>query len=253
MTLWDKIIERFNLLNSVSYTKKNPKLVSFLTEELGIRPNDYYYYERAFVHRSAQIKDEDGNDVNFERLEFLGDAVLGVIVAFYLFEHAPDRQEGYLTKMRSKMVSRQQLNSIGRRMKLKSLLHPDGNPNLGEDIYGNLVEALIGAVYMDKGFEFTKELIFQRILEKNVSLERIERSVSSYKSLILEWGQKTKRKIEFNTFEEDSQEDLTVFISVIRLNDEVISRGKGTSKKKAEENASRRAFYHLESQLKNEI
>lgn len=151
------------------------------------------------------------------------------------------------------MVSRQQLNNLGKHFKLADYLHPDGNPNLGEDIYGNLVEALIGAMYLDKGFEFTSKFISEQILEKRINLDRLERAITSHKSLILEWGQKTKNKISFNTFDEDNAEDLIVFVSVIRLNDKVVAKGRGTSKKKAEENASRRAYYFLQKQMDNVV
>lgn len=251
MLLWQKIKSLF---------RKNPNdnenragLREFLTETIGIRPENMSFYERAFIHRSAQVKDEDGNDVNFERLEFLGDAVLGLIIAVFIFREEPNKQEGYLTKMRSKLVSRHQLNVLGKRLGLAKWLHPAGNPNLGEDINGNLIEALIGAIYLDKGFDYTSDFIFKNFIDNNVDLDKLEKSVASYKSLILEWAQKTKNKISFNTFEEENEEDLTVFISVIRLNDHVISKGRGTAKKKAEENAARRAYISLHKEIENSI
>ncbi len=253
MPLWERIKSIFGFDKTRTQSSVIPNLDVFLYELLGYQPKNIEIYEKAFIHRSAQVKDEHGNDVNFERLEFLGDAVLGLIIAVYIFEKAPHKQEGYLTKMRSKMVSRQQLNNLGKHFKLADYLHPDGNPNLGEDIYGNLVEALIGAMYLDKGFEFTSKFISEQILEKRINLDRLERAITSHKSLILEWGQKTKNKISFNTFDEDNAEDLIVFVSVIRLNDKVVAKGRGTSKKKAEENASRRAYYFLQKQMDNVV
>lgn len=253
MRFWDQLLSKFKPPIKPASSAANPGLVQFLYDALGFYPNDITYYEHAFIHRSAQVKDDKGNDINFERLEFLGDAVLGLLVAIYVFEQAPTKQEGYLTKMRSKLVSRQQLNAIGKKLNLVKQLHPGGNPNLGEDIYGNLVESLIGAIYMDKGFKFTTDFIFKKILDQRLDLDRLEKAISSYKSLILEWGQKTKNKISFNTFEEDNAEDLIVFVSVVRLNEKVISKGRGTSKKKAEENASRRAFYFLQNQMEDAL
>lgn len=246
---WDKIKAKLIGIKVQKSSNVIPNLENYLFEILGFHPNQIEIYEKAFIHRSAQVKDEMGNDVNFERLEFLGDAVLGLIIAEYVFEKAPNQQEGYLTKMRSKMVSRNQLNNFGKHLKLTSYLHPDGNPNLGEDINGNLVEALIGAIYLDKGFNFTAQFISQQIIEKHIDLERLEKAIASYKSLILEWSQKTKNKIAFNTFEEENAEDLIVFVSVIRLNEKVISKGRGTSKKKAEENAARRAYFFLQKEI----
>lgn len=253
MLFWERLKSKFLSKNNQKpdSSTENRELRDFLCGILGFQPGDLTYYERAFIHRSAQVKDENGNDVSFERLEFLGDAVLGLVIAVYIFEKAPDKQEGYLTKMRSKMVSRNQLNHLGKHFKLTKHLHPDVNPNLGEDINGNLVEALIGAIYLDKGFDFTADFIFKKVIDKYIDLDRLERAVSSYKSLILEWGQKTKNKISFNTFEEENAEDLIVFVSVVRLNEKVVSKGRGTSKKKAEENASRRAYYFLQKKMDN--
>lgn len=250
MLFWDKL--------GFSKKKEKEKSVSqdaefqqFLIDILGFIPNNINLFKEAFIHRSAQVKDENGNDVNFERLEFLGDAVLGLIIAVFIFQEAPDKQEGYLTKMRSKIVSRNQLNSIGKQMKLQQRLQPSSNPNLGEDINGDLVEALIGAVYLDQGYNITAQFIFKKIIENHVDLDRLEKTIASHKSLILEWGQKTKNRINFNTFEEENAEDLTVFVSVVRMNDKVIAKGRGTSKKRAEENASKRAFYFLQDKMEN--
>lgn|SRR5690606_15036754 len=227
------------------------QLKKYLTQILGFSPKNLELYKEAFIHRSAQVKDDKGHDINFERLEFLGDAVLGLIIAVYIYQNAPDKQEGYLTKMRSKMVSRKQLNSIGKELKLQQRLHPGGNPNLGEDINGDLVEALIGAIYLDMGYTITADFIFKKIIESHLDLEKLEKTIASHKSLILEWSQKSKNKITFNTFEEENAEDLTVFVSVIRMNEKVISKGRGTSKKRAEENASKRAYYVLQNKMEN--
>lgn len=251
MLFWEKIKEKFVKKNFNKNTQENAELEGFLTKITGLKPGNIEIYKRAFVHRSAQVKDENGNDVNFERLEFLGDAVLGLIISVFIFEKAPDKQEGYLTKMRSKIVSRNQLNGVGKQMQLAKRLHPAGNPNLGEDINGDLVEALIGALYIDKGFDATANFIFTKIIDQHFDMEKLEKTISSYKSLILEWGQKTKNKINFNTFEEDNAEDLIVFVSVVRLNEKVISKGRGTSKKRAEENASKRAYYFLQNKMEN--
>lgn len=249
MLFLEKIKALMNKTGSRDIEPPNPNLKPFLTNTLGLVPNNYEYYERAFIHRSAQIKSNKGEDINFERLEFIGDAVLGLIIATYLYKNAPSEQEGYLTKMRSKLVSRSRLNSIGKQLGLLNVLHPASNPNLGDDINGNLVEALIGAIYLDKGYKFTENLILKKVIADNVDLKKLERSVSSYKSLILEWAQKKKNKLDFNTFEEKNEDDLIIFVSVVRLNDKIISKGRGTSKKKAEESASRRAYYSLQKEI----
>jgi len=254
MLFWDKLkslYKKNNIGQKTNQSGDDSEFCGFLTNIIGESPIDLNIYKEAFIHRSAQFKDEEGNDINFERLEFLGDAVLGLIITVYIFQEAPDKQEGYLTKMRSKIVSRSQLNEIGKQMKLLERLQPLNNHNLGEDVNGDLVEALIGAVYLDHGYNKVAEFIFKKIIENHVDLDRLEKTIASYKSLILEWGQKTKNKIAFNTFEEENAEDLIVFVSVVRMNDKVISKGRGTSKKRAEENSAKRAFYFLQSKMEN--
>jgi ribonuclease-3 len=251
MLFWEKFKLPFSKAKTKSSAENDSALNRYLNQILGFKPKNLEFYKEAFIHRSAQVKDENGNDMNFERLEFLGDAVLGLIIAVYIYQNAPDKQEGYLTKMRSKMVSRKQLNSIGKQFRLQEKLHPAGNPNLGEDINGDLVEALIGAIYLDQGYTVTADFIFKKIIESHLDLEKLEKTIASHKSLILEWSQKSKNKITFNTFEEENAEDLTVFVSVVRMNDKVISKGRGTSKKRAEENASKRAYYVLQNKMEN--
>lgn len=249
MSFWKKLFN--SKLSENKKTDSEDKLFHFLEDKLEFQPKNLSIYKEAFVHRSAQKKDENGTSVNFERLEFLGDAVLGMVIAYHLYQEAPNEQEGYLTQMRSKIVSRSQLNKIGEFLDLKSMLESAGNNNFGEDISGDLVEALIGAIYLDKGFKTTAKFINKKILKYYSDLEKLEKAITSHKSLILEWGQKTKNKIRFNTFEEDNAEDLIIFVSVIRMNDKILSKGRGTSKKKAEENASKRAFYILQNRIEN--
>src|SRR5690606_38805141 len=152
---WDKFRRKFTNRNVQNFAAGDSELEKFLTKILGFRPVKLDIYKRAFVHRSAQVKDENGNDVNFERLEFLGDAVLGLIISVFIFEELAGKQEGCLSKMRSKLVSRSQLDGVGRQMQHAKRLQAAGNPNLGEDINGDVGEALIGALYLDKGFDTT--------------------------------------------------------------------------------------------------
>ena len=225
-------------------------LYDFLNQILGYYPQDMNVFKEAFTHRSAQKKDEKGNSINFERLEFLGDALLGASAAIHLYDKAPEQQEGYLTKMRSKIVSRKQLNSISKELGLLDHLEPKNNhANLGEDVNGDLLEALVGAIYLDRDIKAVETFISKRIIEPYADLDRLESTITSHKSLILEWSQKTRNTLRFNTFEEQNAEDLQVFVSVIRLNDKVISKGRGTSKKKAEESASKRAYYTLQKKI----
>ncbi|WP_068596919.1 ribonuclease III [Vaginella massiliensis] len=243
-----KLLALFPKKNAKS---ENPELTKFVSDLIGCRPHDIRIFEEAFTHRSAQRKDEKGNSINFERLEFLGDALLGASAAVSLFRNAPEQQEGYLTKMRSKIVSRRQLNEVSRKLNLIHFLIPKNNhANLGEDVNGDLLEAFVGAVFVDQGHIITNRFISNYIIKPYISdLEKLEQRISSHKSLILEWSQKSKNNIRFNTFEEQNAEDVQVFVSVIRLNEKVIAKGRGTSKKKAEENAAKRAYYSLQRQI----
>ncbi len=223
-----------------------------LIDILQFQPNDATLFKEAFTHRASKQKDDMGNRINYERLEFLGDAMLGAVIAEYLFDKAPGQREGYLTQMRSKIVSRKHLNEIGKKLKLEEFLVPNSvkNSSLSSNIHGDLFEALIGAVYLDQGFAATKKFINRTVIEPYVKLEELENRIISHKSLILEWSQKNKYKLEFNTFEEKNAEDVTIFVSIVRVNDEIVAKGRGTSKKKAEENAAKRTYYSLQNKIK---
>lgn len=238
-----------NIINRDGSKSSDPFL-KFLKSILGYTPQNIEIFKEAFTHRSAQKKDEKGNSINFERLEFLGDALLGASAAVHLYYKAPEQQEGYLTKMRSKIVSRKQLNAISKQLGLLDFLEPHNNHNnLGEDVNGDMLEALVGAIYVDGGIDAVQNFIQVKIIDPYADLDRLEHTITSYKSLVLEWSQKTRNTIRFNTFDEESAEDLQVFVSVIRLNEKVLSKGRGTSKKKAEENAAKRAYYSLQKKI----
>ncbi len=241
----------FGTSSKQSSKSENPNLVRFVYDLIERQPNDIRLYEEAFTHRSAQKKDHNGHSINFERLEFLGDALLGASAAIHLYKSAPDRQEGYLTKMRSKIVSRRQLNEVSKKLDLISQLIPKNNhAHLGEDVNGDILEAFVGAIYVDQGLRVTENFVAKYIVEPYIAdLDKLEQRIASHKSLVLEWSQKTKNSLRFNTFEEQNAEDIQIFVSVIRLNDKVISKGRGTSKKKAEENAAKRAYYSLQKQI----
>jgi ribonuclease-3 len=164
-------------------------------EKLGIRTSNKALYKEAFTHRSLNLKNAKGEAVNFERLEFLGDALLTSIVAEYLFQYYPLAKEGALTKLRAKIVSRVKLNQIGKEMGLFELAQiSNHHKNFGDDIHGNLLESLIGALFIDRGYEKTKNYVIKKIILPNVDMERLESLVLSYKAFLIEWGTKTKER-----------------------------------------------------------
>ncbi|MCH8534030.1 MAG: ribonuclease III [Flavobacteriaceae bacterium] len=233
-----------------SRSKKDGILFEKVSQILGFKPKNIAIYQKAFTHRSAQLKDQFGNDINYERLEFLGDSVLGAVISCYLFDQVPNADEGYLTKMRSKIVSRQNLNQLGKELQLSSLLKSNNHSDsLGKNIDGNLFESLIGAIYLDKGFKSCENFIFNKVIEPYVDIKRLEGKVISYKSLIIEWCQKNKHDFRYEIIEEDGVENLPYFAVRFYINNEVIAKARETSKKKAEEKASRRAYYALQNQF----
>src|SRR6056300_1203261 len=221
-----------------------------LKEILGFSPNDPTYYQRAFVHRSMNLKDEKGAPVNYERLEFLGDAMIGVIISKHLFKEVPTGDEGYLTKMRSKIVSRVHLNELGKELSLDRFLKSKiAKEQFGDNLYGNLFEALVGAIYLDRGHDYCERFLEKRVITPHVDIERLEGKVMSYKSLMIEWCQKQKKAFRFEVMEDQGVDERPHFSVRFMLEEQVVSRARETSKKRAEEKAAQRAFYALQDRI----
>ena len=237
-----------NILNSRS--NKDGNFFLQLSKILGYKPKNKELYIKAFTHRSLNLKDSDGNAVNYERLEFVGDAMLSAVIASYLFEKAPQGDEGYLTKMRSKVVSREHLNELGKELKLIELVESKiPTSNFGNNIHGNLFESLIGAIFLDKGYKKCEKFIFKSVINPHVDIETLEGKVISYKSLLIEWCQKEKKSFDYNVYEDTGNDNLKHFSVKLSIDDKVISKARATSKKKAEEKASRRAFFAFQKEI----
>lgn len=237
-----------NILNSRS--SKGGNFFAFLQNIMGFNPKDISYYQKAFTHRSLNKKDEEGNAINFERMEFLGDAMLSAVIAAHLFSAVPGGNEGYLTKMRSKVVSRKHLNELGKDLNL--IGHVQTNipkEQFGVNIHGNLFEALIGAIYLDRGYKYVRRFINERVIEPYVDIEQLEGKVISYKSLLIEWCQKEKKEFNYEVYEDTGNDELKHFAVKLRIDDKVVAKARATSKKKAEEKASKRAFYALQTKI----
>ena len=210
-----------------------------------LRPVNLKIYQKAFTHRSMNIKDIHGNYVNYERLEFLGDSILSVIVSKFLFNKFPSAKEGGLTKYRAKIVSRENMNQIGLKLNLIDLLELDQKINFGENIHGNLLEALIGAVFIDRGYLKCQKFILDKIIADHVNVEQLEHSVLSYKGLLIEWGQKRKKKVRFTTTSDGGLDPEINYSTSVLINEVIIVKARGGSKKKAEEKSAKRAYYAL--------
>ncbi len=221
---------------------------------LGFKPKNIALYEEAFTHRSTNEKNSEGHSQNYERLEFLGDAMLGAVIASHLFKEVPGGNEGYLTKMRSKVVSREHLNELGRDLKLILLVKTSiPTKQFGENIHGNVFEALVGAIYLDRGYRYCEKFINKRVIKPYVDIEKLEGKIISYKSLFIEWCQKNKKKFKFAVYEDTGTDALKHFAVKLQLDDQVVGKARATSKKKAEERAAKRAYYKLQITIDNEM
>ncbi|WP_299524374.1 ribonuclease III [uncultured Lutibacter sp.] len=234
-------------------SKKEVFFYRSLKKLLGFAPKDLQLYKKAFIHRSTREVDEKtGLQINYERLEFLGDAMLSAVIASHLFQEVPSGDEGYLTQMRSKIVSREHLNELGRDFNLLLFVKSNvARSKFGDDIHGNIFEALIGAIYLDRGYRYCEKFIFYRVITPYVDVLKLEGKITSYKSLIIEWCQKQKKEFLYEVYEDTGNDPTKHFSVKLFLDDKIISKGRATSKKKAEEIASKRAYFAFQNEITN--
>jgi ribonuclease-3 len=234
-------------------SKENEIFSAEIKKIIGFTPKNIHYYKKAFIHKSIKEIDKvSGLPLNYERLEFLGDAMLSAVIAAYLFEEVPSGDEGYLTKMRSKIVSREHLNELGRDLNLiKYVKSSVALSKFGENIHGNIFEALIGAIYLDRNYKYCEKFIYKRVIIPYVDVPKLEGKITSYKSLFIEWCQKQKKDFQFEIYEDSGNDPIKHFSVKLFLDGEVITKGRATSKKKAEETASKRAYYAFQHEISN--
>jgi ribonuclease-3 len=176
--------------------------------------------------------------------------MLSAVIASYLFSEVPQGDEGYLTKMRSKVVSREHLNELGKELNLIDLVESKiPKNNFGSNIHGNLFEALVGAIYLDRGYKYCEKFVYSKIIKPHVDIETLEGKVISYKSLLIEWCQKEKKTFEYEVYEDTGNDELKHFSVKLSIDKKVIAKARATSKKKAEEKASKRAFFVFQSRI----
>jgi len=245
-----------SLFNKIFNSRSSNEDGNFFVEIsklIGYKPQKIDLFRKAFTHRSMNEKDEKGNVISYERLEFLGDAMLSSIIAEYLFNKVPHGNEGYLTKMRSKIVSREHLNELGKDLNLLDLLNSKmSKTNFGDNVYGNMFEALIGAIFLDAGYNATSKFIYDVVINPYIDIERLEGKVISYKSLLIEWCQKEKKVFKYMVYDDTGKDDIKHFAVKLRIDDKVVAKARATSKKKAEEKASKRAFFALQEKIEDQ-
>ncbi len=238
------------ILSKSSRSNEDGIFFNAIEEILGFKPRNISYYKKAFTHRSSNKLDVQGNPVNYERLEFLGDAMLSAVIAAHLFNKAPAGDEGYLTKMRSKIVSREHLNELGRDLNLILLIESKvPATHFGENIHGNIFEALVGAIYLDKGYNFCEKFIQKRVVVPYVDIAKLEGKVISYKSLLIEWCQKEKKSFHYDVFEDNGISGERLFGVKLSIDNKVVAKSRAASKKKAEEIASKRAYFAFQEKI----
>lgn len=214
-------------------------------EIVGFTPANMNIFRLAFAHKSTP-SEKDYAMQNNERLEFLGDAVLGTIVAEYLFQKYPREDEGFLTKMRSKIVKRKSLNDIGESMGLDTLLDDLNPTRITKSMHGNAVEALVGAVYLERGYRKTKRFIIRRVLRNYVDIHRLEEFDDNYKSQLLEWCQKQGKSVHYKLLTRYKKDKRDKFKVAVIIDGEKIATADDFNKKSAEQAASQRALRMLE-------
>jgi ribonuclease III len=236
-----------------TYILDKREFSSRLKKILGFKPGNLKLYEIAFIHRSATFTMPDGKKVNNERLEYLGDAVLDAILSDYLFEKFPDASEGFMTKIRSRIVNREVLNQLAVSMGINQILISNvssGHPT--RNLYGDALEALIGSIFLDKGFKKTQKTFITKVLNRYLDLNVIVNTDTDYKSMVFEWVQKNKSSLKFTYNEEyDFNLKKSVFSTILIIDKEEMGEGQGASKKEAEQEASSQALKRLKDN-KNE-
>lgn len=225
------------------FKSKKPTFKDNIVNVLGVKPGKEFLYQTALNHRSMK----EGADENNERLEYLGDAVLSTIVADYLFKRYPYKGEGFLTEMRSKMVNRQKMNEVALKMGIKKITNYNKFDNAlkASQIFGNTLEALVGAIYLDKGYLKTKNWVLKRMVIPHLYVDDLEAIDINLKNKLIGWATKNGKALEFETIEEKMESGRRVFVIAAMLDGDNIGQGKGFNKKDASQVAAQLAIEKL--------
>lgn len=211
---------------------------------LGFVPGNLSLYRLAFRHKSVAQNVKKGVKNSNERLEFLGDAVLGSVVAEVLFKLYPFEDEGFLTELRSKIVNRGNLNQLARKLGFEQLIQYDNrmvNSTRQGSLLGDAFEALIGAIYLDKGYDFTKNFLVNHIIKSHIDIHKLEQTETNFKSKLIEWCQRHGKDITFELIENGDGESNKLFTVQASIDGEIMGQGKEFNKKNAEKLAAERA------------
>ncbi|MCX7861722.1 MAG: ribonuclease III [Bacteroidales bacterium] len=229
-----------------SFFKKKHPIAEFLINVFGFYPKNIYLFELAFIHKSASLYHNKNFSLNNERLEFLGDAVLNIIVGEYLYYEFPNENEGFLTNLRSKIVNRNTLNEIAYHLNIQQcMVTQQEHSHLNSKIYGNTLEALIGAIFIDQGYNKAHKIVLEKIILPHIDIPSLILNDTNYKGQILDWIQKKHYQLEFKNYETILQNNQQGYISELYINKQLYGTGKGISKKNAEQEASKQALIKI--------
>jgi ribonuclease-3 len=229
-----------------NFFSKDKKFISSLRNLLGFTPENISVYHLAFRHRSTASEHPSGVKLSNERLEYLGDAILGAIIAEMLFKKFPYREEGFLTEMRSRIVNREHLNKLAMKLGIDHFMNGSIDPSAkSRSAYGDAFEALIGAVYLDKGYDQTKSLIINRFVKHHIDVESIENQDTNFKSRLINWAQRERKIVEFELLEEVENAGKRLLRVRVLVDGVEMARGEDYSKKRAEQIAAEKACQML--------
>ena len=228
--------------------RKEKELFSSLYDVMGFYPHNISFYKQALMHKSIGRRNEKGKSLNNERLEFLGDALLDAVVGDIVYKHFPGKREGFLTNTRSKLVSRDTLGKLAEEMGLKRLILSSGHSNSHNSyMAGNAFEALVGAIYLDQGYDGVMRFMEKRILSKLINIDKVAYKEVNFKSKLVEWSQKNRVRMEFRMLKQeiDKESSSPVFNFQVFLEGVAGETGKGYSKKEAQQLASEATLKRL--------
>ena len=210
---------------------------------IGFYPHQISIYKQAFLHRSILHNTELQSFESNERLEFLGDAVLDSVISNYIYHKFPKQDEGYLTKLRSRLVSRQTLNNLGIKIGLQELMQSNLE-RASKSVYGDALEALIGAIFLDKGYVVAQKFVEDNLLQNHIDIEEVIQTETDFKSRVLEWCQKEKLSFDFKISETEERKG-KLYVAELIVNDELKGKGSAFTKKKAEQAAAEQFYKEI--------
>ena len=229
------------------YSEKDRRLINAINSIVGYKPFRLELFHLVTQHSSVAKTLPNGFRASNERLEYLGDAILGAVIADYLFKKYPFKDEGFLTEIRSRIVNRESLSLLARKVGIQQMLETDFNKGKYrfKSVYGDMMEAFIGAVYVDRGYKYCQKFIISKLLLPHYDLDSVIDNNTNYKSILIEWSQKENKLLSFDIVGMEEEKGKREFKAIVTIDGKEISSGAGLNKKKAEQNAAFKACQSL--------